>query len=79
MTAVPPNPPQHILDAMRTAPELPLFRAATILGDRMAWKGQPPNTGGGSISMGRSFTCWSLDGGQTHATHGEIMTAAGIE
>jgi hypothetical protein len=76
MTAAPHNAPQYILDAMKSNPCNPLFFAASKLGGEMTWMGTPPTVG--TTQIDGTFTCWSLDGGKTHATHGEIMKAAGL-
>jgi len=79
MTA-PHNAPPHILEAMRDSPDLYLFRAANILGDKMTWLRTPKcNVLRSKLGIDDTLTCWSLDGGKTHATHGEIMEKAGLK
>lgn len=61
--------PEYIASLCASGSELPLIRAKAILGSAMTWKGA------GYTNM---QTCWSLDGGKTHATDDEIRAAAGM-
>lgn len=60
---------EYIASLCASGSELPLIHAKAILGSAMTWKGQ------GHTNM---QTCWSLDGGKTHATDDEIRAAAGM-
>ena len=75
----PHNAPPHIINAMRDDPGSDLFRAAAALGERLTWKGTPKRINSTSLGIDNTPTCWSLDGGKTHATHGEIMEKAGLK
>jgi hypothetical protein len=77
MTAAPHNAPPYILAAMHDSDDLPLLRAVKAIGDGATWLGTAPH-GNGKYGDD-AVTCWSLDGGKTHATHGEIMKAAGLK
>lgn len=59
-----------------THEHLPLVRAKAVLGDRLLWLGTPRHADGGG-AIDDALTCWSLDG-ETHATYGEVMRAAGL-
>lgn len=64
-----PSMPQHIIKSLIIEADLPLLRAKKVLGDRLVWLGNPSN---------KAKTCWSLDGGKTHATDEEIRIAVGM-
>lgn len=55
---------------------LPLVRAKAVLGDRLLWLGTPAEIVE-DADLDDALTCWSLDG-ETHATYGEVMRAAGL-
>ena len=68
--------PEHIAALVRCGDRsLPLIEAKLRLGERLAWKGTPP---GRDVAYDKTLTCWSLDGGRTHARAVDVLAAAGI-